>query len=279
MRHVLERGRVWDFEDLPVQSIALDGAVVGPRIDPEQQRYSFDHHGDCLRLATRATCEQVLDALRLGLDPTGFTVYLNDLDSDSVLALWLLENPARSSDPEVDRLVRAIGALDAHGPAYPLQDAELCAGLQRALGGRETVEDCLGRLTRWIDSGMPPAPLDDPSLAPPSILDQGTWALVVGEWTSQPGGAAALYARGWDRLVLCTPCGPDRWLYTLARRSDLVAGFPIPTLLAELERAENASGSNTPWGGGSSIGGGPRAGSRLSPEQVSTLIERVLCPA
>ena len=46
------------------------------RIDAESERYSFDHHGDCVRHATRSTAEQVHDALVLGLQPKYLTALL-----------------------------------------------------------------------------------------------------------------------------------------------------------------------------------------------------------
>src|SRR5581483_10327579 len=93
MEIVIERGRVIPFEALPDHSLALDGYVLGPAIDAERERYSFDHHGECVRHATRSTAEQVHDALALGLEPSTFTVYLNDVDLDTALPVWLLRHP------------------------------------------------------------------------------------------------------------------------------------------------------------------------------------------
>ena len=84
---LIERGRTIPFDSLPPRSVALDGYVLGPHIDPEHERYSFDHHGNCVRHATRLTAEQVHDALVLGLDPAGFTVHVNDVDLDTVLTI------------------------------------------------------------------------------------------------------------------------------------------------------------------------------------------------
>jgi len=70
----IDNGHQWTMDELPPRTIALDGAVAGPHLDPVHQRYSFDHHANCLRLITRASCEQVFDALLLGLDPSGMKV-------------------------------------------------------------------------------------------------------------------------------------------------------------------------------------------------------------
>ena len=89
-----------------------------------------------------------------------------------------------------------------------------------------------------------------------------------------------LYRDGITRAVTCRPLEDGSWQYTIARKSDLVAGFPVgPTstpgsILHAL--AEREPG----WGGGSSIGGSPRnedgSSSRLSPDEVFALIEALL---
>ena len=72
------QGHVWALEDLEDRSIALDGAVQGPALDHTRQRYSFDHHKNCIRHVTLATCEQVRDAILLGADFEGYNIYIND---------------------------------------------------------------------------------------------------------------------------------------------------------------------------------------------------------
>ena len=75
----------------PKFSIALDGFVsTGPRFDGSGPWLNLNHHEDVDRLATRATCGQVLMALRQGLftcfrDASGprATVWVNDCDEDA----------------------------------------------------------------------------------------------------------------------------------------------------------------------------------------------------
>ena len=69
-------------EEMAPGTIYLDGACRGPKIDVEKRSYSFDHHAECSRFATLSTCEQVLLALDLGLNPEGMEIVLNDLDAD-----------------------------------------------------------------------------------------------------------------------------------------------------------------------------------------------------
>ena len=63
-------GVVWDWEkfchETPPYSIALDGFVAeGPRFSFKGLRANFNHHEGVDRLATRATCSQILLAVDL----------------------------------------------------------------------------------------------------------------------------------------------------------------------------------------------------------------------
>ena len=68
-KFVFSRGTTVKFKDLPDNSIALDGYVQGPAIDAGRRRFSFDHHSECIRMVTAATCEQVWTALKAGERP------------------------------------------------------------------------------------------------------------------------------------------------------------------------------------------------------------------
>ncbi len=297
----IELGHEWRFEDLPPRSIALDGAVLGPRIDPAKQRYSFDHHKGCVRLVTSATCQQVLDAMLLGLDPAGHEVLVNDLDADTVLSIWLLEHYGRWRRPDererVRPLVASVAALDAHGPAYPAPDAHLATHFQALImapvrkAARSTFEEgtaaplskALACLESWWDSGLVPESTSDdpgPTLA---VTDRGSW--ILASLGDDPGanplaGMARLYEQGHDRIVLHRLLRGEHY-YTLAKRSDLVTAFPLPRLYEHLNRAESEARAATlspgeTWGGGSSIGGGPRRGSVLGPERVTQVVGALL---
>ena len=310
MRIQFEPGRTWSFEQLPADSIALDGACPGPRIDLRTRRYSFDHHADCLRLVTTATCQQVLDAVLLGFDPQGCTLLLNDVDGDTVLSTWLLQHASRRANREMlDRvrpLVASVAALDAHGPPYPLPHPELAAHfhaeimaphqtlraecrnderLPTAEQQRTTLAQCLDRLDAWWNQGLQSTTVPPTLELAPAVDDRGSWVLVhAGEIDPKLQGLlfARLYADGHHRLVSWSRLPQQRYRYGLAKRSDLVAGFPLQRLYHELNRAEAearrgslAPGSQT-WGGASSVGGSPRDGSVLDPQQVAEAIEQVL---
>lgn len=292
MKLVVERGRTVPFEDLPPASLALDGYVQGPGIDLAWRRFSFDHHDRCLRLVTRATCQQVLDALLVGFQPDDLTVYVNDVDGDTALSLWLLRNPARAVEARIRLMVESVGGIDAHGPAYPpldrgVADAFFAVAMRaeqraRVEGSYATcdlaalLEESVAGIEAWVSGGMPVHP-PPPPLAY-SVLQVGTggWVMVVAEGNV----FGTLYAEGITRAIWCRPLEAGTWAYTVARRSDLVAGFPVgppsqkDTILGRLRAAEPG------WGGGSSIGGSPRnadgSSSRLAPDEVFRLVEELL---
>ncbi|MBI4523079.1 MAG: CPBP family intramembrane metalloprotease [Deltaproteobacteria bacterium] len=115
----------------PPGTIYLDGAAEGgPFLDVEKAVFNLDHHEGCLRSLTLATCEQAMVLVRKGLDlqTRDWTIYANDPDLDTLLAIWVLLNHMRlnEADPEIRRkimpLVRLEGVIDAHG----LELQELC---------------------------------------------------------------------------------------------------------------------------------------------------------
>ncbi len=116
----------------PSGTIYLDGAAQGgPFLNTEKDLLNLDHHEGCLRAFTVATCEQAMIVIRKGLDlqKRDWTIWANEPDLDTILAIWILLNHMRlnDADPEIRRrlmpLVRLEGAIDAHG----LEMQELCA--------------------------------------------------------------------------------------------------------------------------------------------------------
>ncbi|WP_133150915.1 hypothetical protein [Frankia canadensis] len=306
-RVVVAPGLTVALAELPLRSIALDGVVQGPELDVEGQRFSFDHHGDCVRLVTSATCRQVQDAILLGLEPSEFTVYVNDVDADTVLAVallahseWLAE--AGATPTVTRRLVEAVGSRDAHGPAYPVADRELLARFAEALAlpvrragvaAMEIAEDLTGavarvaaliaRLAEAMDREVLSGVGGEHKAAPRRPSDSFVVTHSGTGWTMATSDVDALdegYAHGFHRMVMWRRLGDGSTAYTVARRSDLVGGFPVGpasrpgTILAALAAREPG------WGGGTSIGGAPRhpdgGRSALSPDEVFHIVEGVV---
>ncbi len=288
MKLVIERGRTAKLADLPPWSIALDGYVQGPAFDNAHHRYSFDHHKGCIRLVTTATCEQVRDALLLGLKPERFTVYLNDVDTDVALSVWALRNPARLIDPWVGRYITAAGLLDAHGGAYPLVYARRqiewigepetrarMSGTYERMSPEELLGliDEIGERFEKLLRGEAPSEQELRKAevrAEYEVLYEGTgWTMVR---AADPHVLFDLYEKGIERIVTCRHQSDGSFAYTLARKSDFVDFFDVPSLLAELNKVEPG------WGGASTIGGAPRnpdgSRSRLPPATVFEIIEQ-----
>jgi len=120
-----------DAGSLGERIVLLDGAgTFGPLLDNERKLYNLDHHWGCERLFTLSTCEQALLLVHSGLrlSEGDWTLYANDPDLDTVLALWCLLNHRRLRElrPEARDvllpLLRLEGAIDANGPEL----AKLC---------------------------------------------------------------------------------------------------------------------------------------------------------
>ncbi len=289
VRVVFQRGNVWELEELPPKSIALDGAVRGPRIDTANERYSFDHHDGCIRHATLATCEQVFDALRVGLCPRGFTIYVNDWDGDTVLSLWLLCNWSEAWTME--HAVRRVGRLDALGPACGLS---VPAGLLAAWGElyardwrQKSDEDQLSCIDHYVRMGYCDLDRD--------VRENAVKEIVIGKvevdcvnpmlgdiyTASEPFGAfGALYKQGVRFAVMMTALPDGTYTYTIGKQSEFVPGN-VPAILAALREEEIAANpGQSPqhnWGGGTTIGGSPRnpdkSGSRLDPVTVQHIVD------
>lgn len=295
MKIVVERGVTRQLSELPEFSIALDGYVQGPEVDLAHRRISCDHHAGCIRMFTSATCQQVLDMLLLGFDPTPYTAYINDVDGDTVLSVWLLQtsSPGRTLDNEwIKALVAGVGKMDAHGPAYPVGTMNdvvrafydvVMAPVNRAhrhktyatADLKTLLDECLALMQPFISN--PRSSRADSarrmySLTSEKTTKSGTVLAVV---TSQDFVFDLLYEAGIT-AALCYRQLPDgSWEYTLGKKSDLV-DVPVGphttpgTMLHALAQAEPG------WGGGSTIGGAPRnadgSRSKLSPNEVLTIL-------
>lgn len=281
-------------------SVAIDGCVSGgPRFDPAGPRISFNHHEEVNRLATRATCAQVLLAIRQGLfgtfrDDRGAraVVYANDCDEDVCTSWFLLKNHhlcAQAMNPSINRLVHAEDMLDATAGAYPFPaDLPLLEALawvfepyRRArtsgeLGRKDAatfagiVTDVENRIMRYVMGTNDWLPLDTRyELVGVSF---SAWAMV------REIGAQArtgMFASGIRAYVSVRERPGGGYTYTVGRMSQLVP-FPVEAILEALNEAEGLTGSADRWGGGDTIGGSPRvAGSRMPPEEVARIVQKV----
>lgn len=298
MKIQFNKGNVVSFDSLTANTIALDGYVQGPALDPSNRRFSFDHHAGCTRLVTKATCEQVREAIILGLPIDNETLVLvNDIDADTVLSAWLLLNPSRVWEDKVEQLVTRIGRTDAHGPifaAHPLH-REITAPW-----GKDAEPQSMDMLQRFIDKVT--AYVDGELELKDSVRkDEGKgygWSARTGwKMIETETGFDGFYKQGFVLGFLYQEAPNDTFMYTVAKASDLVAAPMGPgsnvrpvtsveqfenTILGELGRQEQAKNPEQSlahtWGGSTSVGGSPRnpdgSASRLSPEEVLAIFQK-----
>jgi hypothetical protein len=239
---------------------------------------------------TKATCEQVLDALLLGLEPGECSVCVNDVDGDTVLAVWLLQNPARASEPAVRELVAVVGAIDAHGPAYPSANPQLADMFYQGAMAPEvelrrarTYATCdLGALLEQCVANVDRLLAGEITLAAPLERSFEVTHRAAG-WVMAKSNNFVfdlLYAAGYTRAIAYQELPDGSYNYTVGKKSELVGNFPVGpgnqpgTILATLNAREAG------WGGGSTIGGAPRnadgSRSKLTPDEVFEIVEGVV---
>lgn len=307
--HILPRvTRTWSefLTATPHRSIALDGAVSGgPRWDEISLRANFDHHDGVVREATMSTAMQVYFAIKGGLmDRLGsdVSVYVNDVDQDTALAVWLLQHYRQfdgvQSHPIMNRLLALNDRWDITGGAFPMSlDDQLvrqhCWAFSpytdlRKSGAladasetvmRNCLQAVLHNLTQCFLGRAEEKDLDTRH----EILYSSDRFKIVDEI----GGNEAryyLFSRGLiDAYVsLVARRGNGRFVYTIGRRSQYI-DFPVSDLYMQLTVAEiNAQSGcdlrhewpqSNAWGGSDIIGGSPRLhGSVLSWQQVRDTI-------
>jgi len=289
MNIIIERGRVWELNELPSYSIAIDGAVSGPQIDAENNKFSFDHHAGCLRYCTLAACEQARVAVLLGLDPSKFTFYLNDCDIDVAMTVWILQNPDRVKEPLVIKLINAIGVADAHAGAICINGMTKTvewvsaveidfksdkSNYEKISNGnlKYILEATLRRIDQYVDgeAGLEIAKQEINSEYK-ILRNQNDYVVVQSD---NPHIYSTLYAAGFNKIVLVRPLENDSLAVSLAKKSDFVSNFNLIKMYEKLNELEEG------WGGSSSIGGSPRhldgTRSKLSLEKIIEVIDSVI---
>ncbi len=288
-------------------AIFLDGAAQGPPfVDAGRAVYNLDHHEGCVRPFTLATCEQAMVLLRRGLDlgRRDWTVYANDADLDTVLAIWVLLNHLRLGADDTLRaaimpLLRLEGCIDAHG----LGKDDLCAlepeqlalahermarlrekELSLKAGGHWEQVDLLAYVAdrlRALDALVySPEQLDDvEEIEELARADLGNGSVAVVCRAKQGIYEVETQLRrihGTRLGVIALQKGPT--CYSL-RQVDPALGADLEAVYSRLNLVDPGSGggrSADRWGGSPEIGGSPRlAGTRLAPGEIAEVCGRV----
>lgn len=301
----LEPGKTYRWQNFikekPPYSIALDGIVDGSTKRIIKGPYvNFDHHTKVDRTSTRCTSEQVHLEINLGLFKTfrkdgipHANVFINDVDEDVCLAVWLLKNFERvenHAEPLINKLVYMEDRLDATAGAYPFglvairrqmawifepyQKARF-SGKLRSASTEELkliIETVGNRITAYTLGQCQELPL----IGDFTSLGGGTGWTFLKE--SGPAARIAMYEAGIDAFV--SYLGPRVTEgfhdYVLGKRSVWIP-FPIERIVRALNIADPATTKENKWGGSNTIGGSPRVtGSALTPESIQKIINKVV---
>lgn len=288
MNIICNRGKQVSLETLPKYSIALDGFVNGPQLDPDNHRFSFDHHAGCLRFCTTATCMQAWYAVATGLDPEQYTIYINDVDLDVCAAIWILKNPDRCKEPLVKKFIDAVGLADMSAGALgyngmtkivewiaaPETDSKRNKDYEKLSdeGLLSILEAILHRIDLYVNGESGAEIVKQPKHGEYKILrNEKDWVLVE---SNDPHVYGALYQCGFEKIVLTRPLSDGSLAVSLAKKSDFVEDFPLHKMYEEFNKIEPG------WGGSSSCGGAVRnpdgSRSRLPIEKIIEIIDFVV---
>jgi len=298
---------------LGAQVVLLDGAgQFGPRIDSARKLYNLDHHRDCPRAFTLASCEQalVLVVKGLELDQGDWKVCANEPDLDTLFAIWVLLNhrriramapPARDA---VTALVRLEGAIDANGfevaafCGLPLETLNTTRAALDQLQAREAeatkdggwsgvdllryVRDRLIDIDRLVYR-----PEDFGELARVE-RDFGHVGIGGGRVAVMVGDSGGIYdvekrlKSVWGERLGIIALAKSPGHYTLRRVASL-SDIDLELAYHRLNQLDPAVDGFPPqkrWGGSDEIGGSPRPdGSALKPPEIVKIMRLVYCPS
>ena len=113
------KNKEWEDSQLSPNSVYVESH---PKVfyDSEREILSVNHHEGHARFYTHSACGQILHALKSGFNPEGKTVYINDLDADTVVSCCLLSEPSLVNNQKTIHFVNNVGLSDNFGPAYPI---------------------------------------------------------------------------------------------------------------------------------------------------------------
>jgi hypothetical protein len=285
------------------RTILLDGAgCFGPMLDKKSQLYNLDHHQGCLRAFTLATCEQALLLVNTGLalGEGDWTVYANEPDLDTVLAIWCLLNYQRLQQlrPAAREVLvppfRLEGAIDANGielaewcglPAQILEQTQRridhLIGRERevkARGAWQSVDflSFTAELLREIDRMIyAPADFSDytrlEELYGHVQIGDGRYVAVACRDSAGIYDVERLLRKRWGDQLGVVALEKEPRHFTL-RLSAPLADIDLEHAYQKLNLLDPAVDGRPPekrWGGSDNIGGSPRpGGTALAPLEL-----------
>lgn len=288
MEIIIERGKTVKLDELPHKSIAIDGfASDGPRLDPDNERFSFDHHNNCSRFATNSSCMQSYLAINLGLDPSDYTVFANDVDIDVCASIYVLKEYEKCKElPLLKKLIDAINIGDVFGGSINLNGMSKVVSYISApeLDSKKTgdfenlsdssllniLEATMHRIDEYVNGDINSSQMEPVKHGIFRVVKEfSNWVLVE---SSDTHVYPHLYSCGFDRIVRYNKQKDGSLAITLAKKSDFITGFPITKMIEEFNKIEPN------WGGGTSIAGSPRnsdgSRSKLALDKIIEVIEK-----
>lgn len=284
----------------PSYSVSLDGFVsAGPCFNEDKIMVNFNHHDFVDRLATRATCAQVLMAIRQGMflkfrDEYGprLNVYTNDCDEDVCTSWFLLKHHHMvhgTMNPMINKLVAMEDALDSTAGAYPfpadlpaLQELawvfepyrhfRLSGGLEKRSAPAFTsiIHDVEHRIMQHVTGHGDSIPLDTRY----DVIGGGSGWVMVREIGAH--ARTGMFGDGIKAYVSVRDRADGKWTYTLGKLSPFVP-FDLLKLTAKFNELDGAVTKLDRWGGGNNIMGSPRVGGSLfNPEALASVIKDTL---
>jgi hypothetical protein len=287
------------IQEKPPFSLALDGYVrAAPRFNPRGPHANFDHHEEVNRLCTRSSCAQIYLAIQQGLfeifrknNEPHVHIYVNDPDQDVCMSVWLLRHAdiVRAGNDRIERLMHAVDHLDATAGGYPIPIDSVIMGeiawifepytkarFSGKLAGMNAAEMCaiidaVGERMTLYSQG---AAHSSERGTEYEVIGGGPGWLLVHELG--PYARNKLFAEGMNAFVAARECLDGTYAYSIGRRATWVP-FPMAALYEALNVAEGVlPGEPAAWAGSDTIGGSPRCGSKLTPNEVSTIVNGVI---
>lgn len=287
-----------NFKKRKPYSVALDGYVSGgPKYNPDGPHHNFNHHEGVDRFATRATCGQVLLAVRMNVmdayrteNGVCMNVYVNDCDQDVCLSWYILKHYFMSEDVDHVRLNQIVAwedMMDTCAGAYPHKVNDLMsqmfwvfephdkAKLDGTLDNKNPAEykaiiaDVETRIMNFLMGNCGNVELDTKY----EELGGGyNWKMV-----KEIGNAArtGLFSDGIRAFVSARKRQNGNYTYSIGRMSPFIQ-FPVVDIIEHLNNIEGCNEKDR-WGGAVTIGGSPRVGgSNIPPEDLERIINEYL---
>lgn len=272
--------------------IAIDGLIKEPSWQkPEFPAININHHDGSDRIGTRASCEQALIHVRMGLfdtfrhNGTPTAVVVANAGDQDIAATWTVINNGWmlhvAHAPPINRFVGVEGITDATGATYPFSPDmpylarimwtfEPYTNLMRSNPGcsdaqvlRSIVFDMERRIMQHLMGDGGAIEIDARSNVLPT---RGRFSIVEEIGVHARLGLAA---KGVRAFLVSRQLPSGRWQHTFSRTGPLV-DVDLVGLSNHFNELEKPVGGS--WGGGDTFAGSPRGVGSMYDQQEAVAI-------